>query len=58
MMVIMNKLKAQAVGRFKNFLPDEAMNRMPFEVARQFCNVMIVDMLQSKVLFDANSLEV
>lgn len=52
LLVIVNKLGAGAIARFKNFASGEALNEVPLATARTFCNMIVFDQKRRKSVFD------
>ena len=56
MLVIINKLGVDAVGRFSNFASQDVMNRIPITKAKKLCNIQILDDKSEQILFDLTTL--
>lgn len=51
MLVVINKLGREAIDRFSGFVKQRSLNRLPFNQARQYYNMVIVDR-DGRKLFD------
>ncbi|MEM6251957.1 MAG: GTPase [Cyanobacteria bacterium P01_D01_bin.156] len=56
MLVIVNKLGKEAIGRFNQFIHEDTMNNLAFSHAQRMCNMLIFDMDKQKVVFDLNKI--
>jgi GTP-binding protein EngB required for normal cell division len=52
MRVIIDKLGADAVARFKNFYNSDRIYTMQYEQAKKYCNLIVFDEARGKVIFD------
>lgn len=54
LLVIINRLGHSAISRFSNFVSDELINRVLISEAKNYCNLVVFDAVQQKLLFDMN----
>ena len=54
MLVIINKLGKEAIGRFNQFIHKDTMNSLAFEDVKRMCNMLVFDMDKQKNVFDLN----
>jgi uncharacterized protein len=54
LLVIINRLGHNAISRFSGFVSDELTNRVLMSEAKKFCNIVVFDAVQQKLLFDMN----
>lgn len=54
LLVIINRLGQNAISRFSNFVSDELINRVLISEAKKYCNIVVFDAVQQKLLFDMN----
>jgi hypothetical protein len=47
--VIVEKLEPSSSGRFRWFVEEKPMNRLPFAKARKYSNMIIFDEIKNKV---------
>ncbi len=52
MRIIIDKLGIDAIARFSNFYDNSQLERMPFERAKTYCNVVVLDEAKGRVIFD------
>jgi predicted GTPase len=52
MLVIVNKLGRETISRFNNFVDDDALNKVSFSKAKEYCNLVVFDPKKNKKLFD------
>ena len=49
MLVIINKLGKDAIARFSEFVKRGSLNRMPFNQAKKYYNIVITDQIGRKI---------
>ncbi|MBI4851747.1 MAG: 50S ribosome-binding GTPase [Acidobacteria bacterium] len=54
LLVIINRLGQNAISRFSSFVSDELANRVLMSEAKKYCNIVVFDTVQQKLLFDMN----
>ncbi len=58
MLVILNKLGFNAISRFTKFYNNESLNQVPLVAAKGYCNLIVVDPVRKRKIFDMNDLNI
>lgn len=57
MLIVINKLGYEAVGRFQNFYQGDELNQVSLAKAKEYCNLVICDPNNKRVLFDLTNIQ-